>query len=177
MSFLCTEIDDSRCSMYACKQKTKSNAMLLKKVKKLKQRNRKLKQKVKFYETAWMPKQVFVFANRNLLFYLTRPTGVAASYFIDTYKRISKSSHKQNSNEKTERTDGQEKNSLKVICDAFNIDEKVLNRCKRRTITKTCREITKRLYSDVSERAKMRVSLIPQENLFAIHGKYLGYYF
>ena len=41
----------------------------------------------------------------------------------------------------------------------------------RATIIKTCRQIVKRLYSDMNERAEMLVSLIPQVKLDDIHGK------
>jgi hypothetical protein len=102
--------------------------------------------------------------------FFNRPTVEVSLYFKDVYKRIS-----DNPKDKEE-TDKQQQTNLEPLSILLNTNQQILNDCKRSTITRTCREIVKKLYKNKKERSEMFISLLPDEKLKAIKSKYVRYY-
>ncbi|CAF1316274.1 unnamed protein product [Adineta ricciae] len=112
---------------------------------KLARENVQLKKELDMYKENWMP----------------RPTGAAKNYIVDVGRVLS---GELNNNEE----DKGEK--LENICTTLGLNEKELKSCEHKTdITKTCRQIVKKLYSEPKERAKLSVVKMDLQVLQAIH--------
>ncbi|CAF1091203.1 unnamed protein product [Rotaria sordida] len=97
---------------------------------------------------------------------MPKPSGAAASYFIDVTKMLSNISN----NEEQGKTGGSEtKEKLNQIGQVLNLSNIQLKGCEHPTdITKSCRGIIKHLYPDFEARTKMLISLLPIEKLHGI---------
>ncbi|CAF1568991.1 unnamed protein product [Rotaria magnacalcarata] len=110
--------------------------------------NIQLKKQIEEYQKHWIPK----------------PEGDAASYFIQLGKSLSNNTDRK---QKEKKKRAQKK--LNRIYRALNLTKSQLKAAHHSTdITKTCRSITKLLYPDVSTRATMLTSLLPNETITAI---------
>lgn len=98
-------------------------------------------------------------------FCLDRPTGAAASYFIDIGKILTGVSSKaDNEEDKGEQ--------LENICSTLQMNERQLKACEHDIdITKTCRSIIKHLHPDVNDRGRMLISTMDPDELRAIQSE------
>ena len=98
-------------------------------------------------------------------FCLDRPTGAAASYFIDIGKILTGVSSKaDNEEDKGEQ--------LESICLTLQMNERQLKACEHDIdITKTCRSIIKHLHPDVNDRGRMLISTMDPDELRAIQSE------
>ncbi|CAF1400789.1 unnamed protein product [Rotaria magnacalcarata] len=118
------------------------------KYQKLLDENIQLKKQIEEYQKHWIPK----------------PVGETASYFIQLGKSLSNNTDRKQK-EKKRRT----KRKLNRIYRALNLTKGQLKTAQHSTdITKTCRSITKLMYPDVSTRATMLTSLLPNKTITAI---------
>lgn len=137
---------------------------------KLKRENLQLMKEIDMYRNNWMSKYLtqswyewFAF------FFLGRPTGAVAAYFVEIGKILSGKSTCHD--DEDEEDAGEQMERIKSV---LNMSENELKGCEHGTdITKTCRSIVKHVYQDLDERAKMLVSSMKGDQLQAIQSSFL----
>lgn len=144
----------------------KSNGVSRAEFEALQHENQSLKEELKQCRKKWMHKLQRIL-EENLFSFLARPTGAALNYFFEIYNLLRNQSIDEDDDDECD-------DELQSILTTLNMTETQLKSClNRNSITKTCRNITKRIYPSAEQRSKMSVSKMNRETLAAIHSKFL----
>lgn len=118
-------------------------------------------------KTKCIEPNIFVRAHKliehTLFSLIARPTGAAAEYLLMATRPLTE--------DNTNQTNERKSYPLQHLCDALQMTQNQLQQCTHTTdITKTCRKITRFLYPNNTDCAKLTIKLIDRQQLDAIHG-------